>query len=85
MNINVHIERLVVEGMARSAAHPEQLQQAVEAELRLLFQDGKIGIQLRRGISLPRIEAASLEGKGSIGSRDLGCRIARSLHAGLSR
>ncbi len=80
MNINVYIERLILDGLP--VAHRERpvLQAAVEAELvRLLTNDG-LAPHLLTGGAMPRLQGGSIQLASEGDTGQLGRQIAQSLH-----
>lgn len=83
MNINLHIERLVLDGIALERGQEPLLRAAVEAELtRLLSADG-LATGLTSGGAVPRLRAGEIQLTGESNSQQLGQQIARALHGGL--
>ena len=85
MNINLHIERLVLDGVALERGHEPLLRAAIEAELsRLLTTDG-VAPGMMSGIAVPRLHAGDIQLAGdNNNAQGLGLQIARALHRGLS-
>lgn len=83
MNINVHIERLILDGLP-IARHQEPLVQAsVEAELaRLLAADG-LAANLLAGGALAHVQAGSIQLTGEGNPSQLGWQIARAVYGGI--
>jgi hypothetical protein len=77
MNIRLHIERVVIEGLPADAA---QVRASLEAELaRLISQNGLSPELHQRGA------VASLRGDALRPDRNLGRGIARSVYGGIGR
>jgi hypothetical protein len=85
MNINLHIERLVLDGVALERGHEPLLRAAIEAELlRLLSADG-VAPGLMSGGAVPRLHAGDIQLTTENNAQHLGQQIARALHGGLSQ
>lgn len=85
MKINLHIDRLVLEGIDLPHAQRPVLQTAVEAELGRLLAEGGIGADLAGGGAVPSVRASGFE-MGADGNPDqLGTRIARSVYGGIGK
>lgn len=85
MTITLHIERLVLEGIALDRAQSAQLRAAVEAELtRLLTSDGLSGA-LAQGGAVPDVPAAPIQLAADGDPGALGQQIARSVYSGINR
>lgn len=82
MNVKLHIERLVIDGVALAPGGGRKLQAAVEAELtRLLTRDG-IGRAYRSGGATPKLRAGAIAAVSTNPSQ-FGIEIARAVHSGL--
>ena len=80
MNINLHIERLVLDGLAVAPREHARFQAAVEAELtRLLTSDGLSAILLSGG-AMPHLPATSIQLNDQANPIDLGQQIAGAVH-----
>ena len=83
MDINVHVERLILEGVDVPRAQRPLLQAAVEAELgRLLTAEG-LGSELMAGGALPRVSGGDVQLTGEGDPTRLGQRIGRAVYGGL--
>jgi len=83
MDIHLHIERLVLDGLPLERAQGAQLQLAVEAELtRLLSQQG-LSAGLQSGGLLPHVQASPLQLKPASTPAHLGTQIAQSVYSGI--
>jgi hypothetical protein len=85
MNINLHIERLVLEGLPLTRAQGPVVQRAVELELTRLFAVAGIGAGLRSGGMIPRATGDAMQFERETTPRQLGTQIAQSVHGGLSK
>jgi hypothetical protein len=84
MKINLHIERLVLEGLPLEHAHGPQVQDAVQQELSRLLGAGGIGPSLMSGEAMPRARGGDVSYAKESSPRQLGTQIAQSVHGGLS-
>ena len=83
MNIRVHIERLILDGLNVSAAEGVNVQSAVEAELAQLVEIGGLAPELMTGANLATMPAGNLSlGREQNGTL-LGEQIARSVYEGV--
>ena len=86
MKINVHIERLVLEGLPLSRAQGPLVQRAVEAELARLFgASGGLAPDLRSAGTIPSAVGSPVQYASEASPRQLGTQIAQSVHAGLGK
>lgn len=82
MNVNLHIEQLVLDGLPLPAAQGPALQAALQAELtRLLRERGLEGVA---GGAVPQLTAAPIQISAGSAPRLWGAQIARSLHQSLA-
>jgi hypothetical protein len=83
MNIDLHIDRLVLEGLDISPAQRLVLQAALEAELSRLMTTGGLPPGLLSGGSIPSVSAPSIQIGRQNNPAQLGQQIARSVYGGL--
>jgi hypothetical protein len=84
MRINLHVERLVLEGLALTPPEQRLLQAAVTEELERLLQEG--GLASPAGdLAIRRLPVAQLPLGTPADPVALGEAIARSLYGGLAR
>ncbi len=82
-NINIAIERLVLDGLPLTHAGHPLLQAAIEAELsRLLAVDG-LAYDLQSGGAFPRVPGSSIRLTGNDTPAHLGQQIARAIHSSI--
>ena len=85
MKIEVHIERLVLDGLPVTSAESARVRAAVTAELSRMLAAGGLARELHGGGAVPRVAAPQF----SFGPRErpdaIGRHIARSIHAGIGR
>lgn len=85
MNVNLHIERLVLDGLTLERGQEPRLRAAVQAELaRLIAADG-LAQGLMSGGATPRLQAGEIRVSAGSSSRHLGQQIARAVYGGLAR
>lgn len=86
MNINLHIERLILDGLPPfSPSERAVVQAAIEAELGRLLSRGGLNQELQSGIALESVRAGSLELRADATPKQVGQRIARSIYGGIGR
>ncbi len=85
MNINLHIERLVLDGLDVAPGQHRLLQSAVQAELARLLSAGGITAELASGGALPRLAGNSIHVQHGKGPAELGRQIAGALYGGIGR
>lgn len=82
MNINLHIERLLLDGVSIAPDQRHILQASVEAELTRLLTDGGLSPSLAQGIALPRISTDGIQLTGN-NPTQIGQHIAQSVYEGI--
>jgi hypothetical protein len=83
MNINIHIERLVLDGLPIARHQGPLVQAAVEAELaRLLAADG-LEVNLLTGGALSHVQAGSIQLARDGNPGQLGQQIAQTVYGGI--
>jgi hypothetical protein len=85
MNVNLHIERLVLEGIDLEPAQRPVLQAAVEVELGRLLAAGGIGADLAGGRAVPAVRASGFEMSSEGDAVRLGRQIAGSVYGGIGK
>lgn len=83
MNINLHIERLILDGLPISHSQRPLVQAAVEAELaRLLATDG-LSSCLMAGGAMPYVPGGSIQLMSDGNPKTLGQQIAQAVYGGI--
>ncbi len=85
MKINLHIERLVLEGLPLTQRQGPLVQRAVEMELARLFAGGLLTTGLRSGGTIPHAAGTPLQLAREASPRQLGTQIAQSVYEGLGK
>ncbi len=85
MNIQLHIERLILEDMPISRAQGPQVQAAVEVELSRLLTETGIAPTLASGGALRSVNADAIEIAPKSDVATLSNQIAGAVHGGLNR
>jgi len=82
MNINLHIERLVLDGVNIAPGQRHLLQASVETELTRLLSNGGLTPAFIQGLALPRITVKAIQLPGN-NATQIGQRIAQSVYGGI--
>lgn len=85
MNIDVHIDRLVFEGVEVPHGARPALRAAVERELARLIVEGGLSPGLAAGGAVPAVPAPTIEWLDRAGAAELGQRVARAVYGGIGR
>jgi len=83
MNINLHIERLVLDGVNIAPGQRHLLQAGVETELTRMLMDGGLAPSFAQGSALPRLSASGIQLTGGNTPTQLGWQIAQSVYGGI--
>lgn len=82
MNINLHIERLVLDGVNIAPGQRHLLQASVETELTRMLTEGGLSPSLAQGINLSRVSANGIQLTGN-NPTQIGRQIAQSVYGGI--
>jgi hypothetical protein len=83
MNINLHIERLILEGIEIPSRQHPALQNAVETELARLLVEGGLGSSLAAGEALREVPGGTVQVTGGNDPTMFGQQIARAVYGGI--
>lgn len=85
MNINLHIDRLILDGLPIERHHGPLVKAAVEAELsRLLAADG-LANSLMAGGAMPSVRAPGIQLASDSNPTRLGQQIGRAVYGGIGQ
>lgn len=85
MNVNLHIERLVLDGVPLAPGDRPLLRAAVEGELSRLLTEGGLSAGLRSGGAMPTVRANPMLIHGDANPSRMGQEIARSVYGGIGK
>ena len=85
MNVNLNIERLVLDGISIPHYQRPILQAAMEEELSRLLAEGGLSSELASGGAVPSLRADEIQLKGERDPIEMGKQIARSVYGGIGR
>ena len=83
VNVNLHIERLVLDGVNILPAQRHLLQSSVTTELTRLITEGGLSHSLAQGAALPRISTGGIQLTSGNDPTQLGQQIAQSVYGGI--
>jgi hypothetical protein len=83
MNVNVYIERLVLDGIYLPRHDRAALKASVSAELGRLLADGGLARAVRAGGAVPSLPAGGIQLAAQSEPTHLGQQIARAVYGGL--
>jgi hypothetical protein len=85
MNIQVHIERLILDGLSVARSQRPMLQAAVEEELSRLLENGGQVSGLQTGGMIPSMTGGAIQLTGESDPTQLGQQIAQEVYGGIGR
>jgi hypothetical protein len=85
MKINLHIERLVLDGLSLEPGHEKFLQTTVESELLSLIRDQGLVGHILAGGAQPSLATNGIQLDRGYSSLQLGRQIAQSVYGGLRK
>jgi hypothetical protein len=83
MNINLHIERLILDGLLIEANQGALVKAMLEAELTHLLEAQGLSVALQAGGAMPSLRAAAIELNELNNPEQVGSQIARAVYAGI--
>lgn len=83
MNVRLHIERVVIDGIDVRSADRPALRAAIESELARLIGNGGIAPDLAGGIAVPRVQAPGIDVAPDAKPAQLGNAIAGAVYGGV--
>ena len=83
MNVNLHIERLVLDGLPIARSQGALVQTAVEAELAQLLSDGGLASTWQSGGAVPGVGAEAIQLASESNPAHIGQQIAQAVYGGL--
>jgi hypothetical protein len=82
MNVNLHIERLVLEGVTLDRYGTPLLEQALQTELMRLFSEKNLATSLAGGM-MPSLRGESIRTEPKMAPSRLGSAIAQSVYGAI--
>jgi hypothetical protein len=83
VNIELHIERIVLDGLQVASSERAHLQAAVQAELTRLLAAGGLRSELLSGGAMRSLGAGEVQVTNNMSALQLGNRIAQAVHGGV--
>jgi hypothetical protein len=85
MKIQIHIDRLVLDGLPAERSHAAVIQTAVQAELERLFAEQGASPMLLAGAAVPALSTTGLSVDTAAKPAVLGREIAHAVHGALQQ
>lgn len=82
MNIELHIEELVLEGLSPGDRH--RIGAAIEGELARLLTERGLPAGLAQGAEVPRLDGGSFEMNRNVTPEKVGAQVAGAVYGGMS-
>jgi len=83
MNINVHIERLILDGLPMTRSQGTLVQAALETEVARLVATNGLDPELAAGGALPSVKADGIQLTNGSNPTQLGQQVARAVYGGI--
>jgi len=83
MNIRLHIDRLVLDGVPPGVGGARRFQASMEAELARLLTEGGLGQSLLSGGAIPQLRVGPVQADAYGNPSRLGAGVARAVYGGL--
>ncbi len=85
MNVNLNIERLVLEGFQLRPGEHLAVRASAERELSRLLSEGGISHELLSGGAVPRLSASDIRVAGDADAGAIGRQIAQAVYGGIGK
>lgn len=85
MNINLHIERLILDGLPFEARHRAMLQTEIETELVRLLTLNNVAANWQSGGAVPSVRADTIQLTAQSSPAQLGRQIAGSIYGSIHK
>jgi len=85
MKLNLHIDRLVLEGLPVSRHDSARIQAAVQRELTLLLRESGLAHEYRTSGATPMLDAGRIRIERTSQPAGIGRQIARGVYDGIGR
>jgi hypothetical protein len=83
MNINLHIERLILDGLAIESGQGGLVKAMLEAELSRLIEAHGLSASLQAGGAMPGLPASAIELQAEKNPAQIGAQIARAVYGSI--
>jgi len=83
MKIDLHIERLILDGLTSSYQERERIGKSLEAELVRLLEQNGLDATLTRGGAIASVKSENIRISSDVSAETAGRRIANSIYKGI--
>jgi hypothetical protein len=85
MNVNLHVERLILDGMDIPSRQQPAFQEAVIMELTRLITEGSLQLRLEADSAIHEMPAGTVQLSNGNEPTELGQQIARAVYGGIGQ
>jgi hypothetical protein len=85
MNVNLHIERLILDGLPFEARHRAALQAEIEIELARLLTENGVAANWQSGGAVPSLRADAIQISAQNSPAEIGRQIAGSIYGSIGK
>jgi hypothetical protein len=85
LNVNLNIERLVLEGFSLRPGEHLLVRAAAERELSRLLSEGGVSQQMLSGGAVPRLSTGNMRVAGDADAGAIGRQIAQAVYGGIGK
>lgn len=85
MNVELVIDRLIVDGVPAEVARRPELRTALQTELTRLLSAGPLPAILQSGAAMPRLQVGNLTMPAHSDAKAWGIAVARSVYGGMQK
>jgi hypothetical protein len=85
MNINLHIERLILDGLPIEARQGAVMKEAIEAELTRLLEAKGLSTSLQSGGTMSNLPASSIRINPEKNAAQIGQQIGQAVYGGIGK
>jgi hypothetical protein len=83
MNIQIYIERLILDGLPIERSQAPYIQRSVEAELTRLIAENSLAAHLETGGAMPSLNANAIQLMSGNNPTQIGKQIAQAVYSGI--
>ncbi len=83
MKINLHIERLILDGVNIEPGQRHLLQAGVETELARMLAEGGLAPGFTQGVALPKLSTAGIQLPDAANGKPVGQQIAQTVYGSI--
>ena len=85
MIVNLHIDRVVVDGVSLERGSERQVRAAVERELSSLFLTRGVPLSVQHSMALPAVSGNTIPVSNGVSATRVGSQIAQAVYQGIGK